>query len=141
MNSRGLSQQTRGEPEKRREGNVLAIAIQDAITKYGERVRGRGESPAAKAEDASDAGQIEQAVELVLGAADVDLPASRDVGKGPMDVRVVVVALELRDVHVQARTLLIPRLKVGDALDRSGRVGVVGDVVAAVGDAPVGPRH
>lgn len=126
-------------------GNVLSqrlpVPIQHARAKDVKGIRVRREPPAAKADDALNARQLKQPVELVLRPADVDLPAGSDVSKGPVHVRVVAAVCDLGDVHVSAGPAKVPVLEVRDALGRgNGGVGAP-DVGAAVGDAPVGPSR
>ena len=75
--------------------NSLAIAIHHPITENGIGIRSGGEPPPTKAEDSVNTGEVEQTIELILVAANIHFPVRCDVGKGPMNVCIVIITLEL----------------------------------------------
>ena len=115
----------------------LTMAIPNTSTEDGVGVGVGGEAPAAEAENTRYAGQFDKAIELVLRPADVDLPIAGDICKSKVYIAVVSVALELRDVHVQAGALQVPRFKVANAQLRGPWRRLAVYIRAAIGDTAI----
>src|SRR5690242_3717415 len=90
------------------------VLLTDSLTKDGVGRRIRRKSPAAKRDDPFNASHLLHLVELGFQRTDVNFEVtSSDIWKRKVNVGVFL-GVDIRNIHVQAWTILIPGLEISD---------------------------